>query len=83
MAVRLFSAAFEQKGVLYKGTREEVEKYTYQILDEAGQVGIMVGADCTVPADIDDSRLEWVRQAAIRYAAQPIRKIKYNSESLN
>ena len=74
---------FEQKGVLYKGTREEVEKYTYQILDEAGQVGTMVGADCTVPADIDDSRLEWVRQAAIRYAAQPIRKIKYNSESLN
>ena len=24
--------------------------------------------DCTVPTNIDDSRLEWARQAAIRYA---------------
>ena len=29
----------------------------------------MLGADCTVPNDIDDTRLEWVRQAAIEYAA--------------
>ena len=28
----------------------------------------MIGADCTVPTDIDDNRLEWVRQAAIKYA---------------
>ena len=43
----------------------------------------MVVAESKNKTDIDDSRLEWVRQAAIRYAAQPIRKIKYNSESLN
>lgn len=61
---------FEQSGVLYKGTREEVEACAWKILDEAGQVGIMLGADCTVPADIDDNRLEWVRQAAIRYAGR-------------
>lgn len=59
---------FEQTGVLYKGTREEVRDYAWKILDEAGQVGVMLGADCTVPADIDDNRLEWVRQAAIEYA---------------
>ncbi len=59
---------FEQTGVLYKGTREEVEAYAWKILDEAGQLGVMLGADCTVPADIDDARLEWVRQAAIKYA---------------
>ena len=34
----------------------------------AGQTGIMLGADCTVPTDIDDTRLEWVRQAAVKYA---------------
>ena len=56
--------------MLYKGTREEVEACAWKILDEAGQVGIMLGADCTVPADIDDNRLEWVRQAAIRYAGR-------------
>ena len=31
-------------------------------------VGVMIGADCTVPTDIDDNRLEWVRQASIKYA---------------
>ena len=60
----------EQATVIYKGTREEVEDAAFKILDEAGQVGVMLGADCTVPTDIDDNRLEWVRQAAIKYAAQ-------------
>ena len=39
-----------------------------EILDEAGQTGIMIGCDCTVPHDIDDNRLEWVRQACVKYA---------------
>lgn len=59
---------FDQKGVLYTGTREEVEKATFDILDEAGQLGVMLGADCTLPLDFDEHRLEWVRQAALRYA---------------
>lgn len=59
---------FEQTGVLYKGTREEVEEATWKLLDEAGQIGIMMGADCTVPQDIDENRFEWVRQAATAYA---------------
>ena len=59
---------FEQATVIYTGTREELQAETWKILDEAGQVGVMLGADCTVPTDIDDERLEWVRQAAIAYA---------------
>ncbi len=59
---------FEQDTVIYTGTREEVEEFTYRILDEAGQTGIMIGCDCTVPHDIDDNRLEWVRQACVKYA---------------
>ena len=70
---KLFNGApvfggFEQEGVIYKGTREELEAAVFAILDEAGQTGIMLGADCTVPTDIDDTRLEWVRQAAVKYA---------------
>ena len=61
---------FEQTGVIYTGTREEVEAATRQILDEAGQVGIMIGADCTVPTDIDDDRLNWVREESRKYAAE-------------
>ena len=61
---------FERTGVLDKGTREEVEDRVFRILDEAGQTGVMLGADCTVPTDIDNERLEWVRQAAIKYAGR-------------
>ncbi len=61
---------FRRTGIIDKGTREEVEKEVYQLLDECGQVGIMLGDDCTVPTDIDDNRLEWVRQAAICYAGK-------------
>ena len=28
----------------------------------------MIGADCTVPYNIDDDRFNWVRDAAIEYA---------------
>lgn len=59
---------FSQDGVIYTGTKEEVKKAAWDILDECGQVGIMLGDDCTVPNDIDDSRLNWVREAAIEYA---------------
>lgn len=59
---------FEQDGVIYTGSREEVEKATFRILEDCGQTGIMLGADCTVPTDIEDHRLEWVRQAAIAFA---------------
>lgn len=59
---------FEQATVIYTGTREEVEAFTWKILDEAGQVGVMIGADCTVPTDIDDDRLNWVREACVKYA---------------
>ena len=59
---------FAQDAVIYTGTKDEVKKAAWDILDECGQVGVMLGADCTVPNDTDDTRLEWVREAAIEYA---------------
>ncbi len=50
--------------VLYKGTKEEVEKYVEDLVREVGKKGIIVGADCTVPSDIDIERLKWVRDKA-------------------
>lgn len=34
------------------------------LISEAGKEGIIIGADCTVPADIDIERLKWVREKA-------------------
>ena len=49
--------------LLYRGTPAEVTAETLAILQAAGQQGVILGADCTVPADIDLKHLEWVRQA--------------------
>lgn len=53
-----------KKGLLYTGTKEEIQKETKRILAESGKTGIILGADCTVPKDIDFERFEWVREAA-------------------
>ncbi len=59
---------FQQTGPIYRGSREELEQAAWTILEESGQLGIGLGADCTVPADIDDGRLAWVQEAAAKYA---------------
>jgi uroporphyrinogen decarboxylase len=51
-------------GVLYRGTEEEIKAETRRILKEAGRAGVALGADCTVPRDIDLRHLRWVREAA-------------------
>lgn len=50
-----------KSGVLYSGTREEVEQETERLVKEAGNVGVILGADCTLPGDMDFERLKWVR----------------------
>ena len=54
-------------GVLYRGSKEEVERETRRLLEEAGTVGVILGADCTIPSDTPLERLEWVRRAAENY----------------
>jgi len=41
-----------------------VEAETRRILAAAGRIGVILGADCTVPSDTDWQRFEWVRSAA-------------------
>lgn len=52
------------KDIIYTGTKEEIEKETEQLLREAGTTGVILGADCTVPKDIDVQRFNWVRDKA-------------------
>lgn len=49
-------------GVLYSGTREEIAAETKRLLRETGTTGVMLGADCTLPADISVEHLRWVRE---------------------
>jgi uroporphyrinogen decarboxylase len=51
-------------GVLCRGSKAEIQAETRRLLAEAGRAGIILGADCTLPRDLDLQRLQWVREAA-------------------
>jgi uroporphyrinogen-III decarboxylase len=51
-------------GILYRGSKAEIENLTEQLILEAGKIGVILGADCTVPSDINLERLNWVRDKA-------------------
>lgn len=55
---------------LDSGSDEEVRAQVNRILDEAGTVGVGIGADCTISADIPVSRLKFVNQCAEEYSAK-------------
>lgn len=45
------------------GSIEEIKKFTKEIIEDAGREGLILGADCTVPMDIDFERLNAIRDA--------------------
>jgi uroporphyrinogen decarboxylase len=49
--------------LICKGSREEIQQFTQNLIRDAGEKGVIIGADCTVPNDIDLSHLMWVREA--------------------
>lgn len=53
--------------LLYTGTREEIKKEIYRILDESGTKGVGLGADCTIREDIDLERLQWIKEISYEY----------------
>lgn len=52
-----------EDGVLYSGTKERIQAFARKIVAEAGSEGIGVGADCSVPYDIDWNHIRWVLEA--------------------
>ena len=51
-------------GLLYTGDKATIQAETKRIIAETGTTGLVIGADCTIPSDIDEERIEWVREAA-------------------
>ncbi len=49
--------------LLYKGSKEEIQAETRRLIANAGTQGVILGADCTVPRDIDWKHFAWVREA--------------------
>lgn len=51
-------------GLLYTGTQEEIRDFTKALIRENPGPGVLLGADCTLPGDIDTQRIQWVVDAA-------------------
>ena len=52
------------KGLLYSGTKQQIQDKVHALISEAGNQGVLLGADCTVPRDIDYDHLRWAIEAA-------------------
>ncbi len=50
-------------GLLFRGSKEEIQAFTRKLAWEAGQTGVMIGADCTLPSDVDRQHFQWVVDA--------------------
>ncbi|OUP13630.1 uroporphyrinogen decarboxylase family protein [Anaeromassilibacillus sp. An200] len=50
-------------GLLFTGSREEIVRFTKELVQNTGSQGMMIGADCTLPATIDKQRIQWVVDA--------------------
>ena len=50
-------------GLMYNGTREEIQEFTRELVQMSGSTGVMLGADCTLPATVDVNHIQWVVDA--------------------
>ncbi|KXT82201.1 hypothetical protein SORDD14_00905 [Streptococcus oralis] len=54
-----------KSGLLYTGSKEEIQAETKRLIAESGKEGLIIGADCTVPSDIAVEHLQWVKEATL------------------
>lgn len=51
-------------GLLYNGTKQQVQQFIRELTASFdSDTGYMIGADCTLPGDIDKERIDWVVEA--------------------
>ena len=54
--------------LIHAGSKAEIMAYTYKLLEENGNEGFIIGADCTIPSDTPVENLLAVKKARDRYA---------------
>lgn len=54
----------KEKGILYKGTKKEIQEETKNLIRQGGKKGFMLGPDCSLPNGIDIEHIKWVVEAA-------------------
>lgn len=47
--------------LIHVGSKDEIQSFTENIIKGAGNLGVIIGADCTLPRDIELERIKWVK----------------------
>lgn len=50
-----------KNALLHQANQSAIEKYTKELLEKAPATGFIIGADCTLPRDINRAIFDWVR----------------------
>lgn len=53
-----------RQGLMYDGTKEQIQEYTRNLILNFGKRGLILGGDCTFDARMDNKRLTWIVEAA-------------------
>ena len=56
--------ANHEEGIIYEGTKEELQEYTRNMILDHGKTGLMLGGDCTVSTKLPWEHLKWIVEAA-------------------
>lgn len=61
---RTILGGMDNNGVIVDGPVEDIQQRVYNIIEEFGTKGLILGADCTLPSDIKIEHIQAVIQAA-------------------
>ena len=56
--------ATKREGIIYHGTKEELQEYTRELILDHGKLGLLLGGDCTIADDLPWERIRWIVEAA-------------------
>jgi uroporphyrinogen decarboxylase len=54
---RTVVGGFGDRGLIAEGSLDAIRAHTRTVISDFGTTGLMIGADCTVPTDIDINRI--------------------------
>jgi len=58
------------EGVLYQGGKEEIKRFTKNLIQQTGDVGFIISGDCSIYKATPDEHIRWVVEACEEYAAE-------------
>ena len=53
-----------REGIIYDGTKEELQDYVREMILFHGKCGMLIGGDCTIDSTLDWERIRWIVEAA-------------------